>query len=157
MALVIGIDPGAEMSAMVSFDGQVRDATYKSNLGILRILTANLNPPCIEMPESRGKTVSQSVLDTACWVGRFDYDCEATLYKPREIRAHFCGTSNSTRSQVRQDLIDRLGPVGKKPNPGPLYMIGRHEKVGGESVTEHLWDALAVAVMGYDMKMDKGA
>jgi len=150
--MIIGIDPGAEWSAVVSFDGTVQGAAYMPNTAVLYMLKADAVPVCIEMPESRGGAVSQSLLDTAAWVGRFDYDQKATLYTPRQIRSHFCGSPNSKRKQVRQDLIDRLGPVGTVKNPGPLYKIGRHEKVNGESVTEHLWDALAVAVMGYDLR-----
>lgn len=156
MPLIIGIDPGAEYSAVVWFDGTVTGAEYLENTAVTtHIPHAVGGKLCIEMPESRGMAVSQSLLDTACWVGRFDNNCDATLYKPREIRAHFCGTPNSKRAQVRQDLIDRFGTVGTKKSPGPLYTIGRHEKVNGKSVTEHLWDALAVAVMGYDLKGGK--
>jgi len=153
MSLIIGIDPGAEWSAVVWFDGVVKAAEYVPNDEVHDIITTYLGKLAIEMPESRGMPVSQSVLDTACWVGRFDYNQQATLYKPREIRTHHCGTPNSKRSQVRQDIIDRFGVVGTKKNPGPLYMIGRHEKVNGKSVTEHLWDALAVAIMGYELRV----
>jgi hypothetical protein len=36
---------------------------------------------------------------------------------------------------VRQALLDKIGPVGTKKNPGPLY-----------GVSGHGWSALAVAV-----------
>jgi len=165
--LIIGIDPGAEWSAVVWFDemsrgadGEVRGAKYLDNSELLYLIDIDRNVKgislAIEMPESRGGAVSQGLLDTACWVGRFDYNQQATLYTPRQIRSHFCGSCNSKRKQVNQDIKDRFGPVGTKANPGPLYMIGGvgvHPKVNGNSVTDHLWDALAVAIMGYELRV----
>jgi hypothetical protein len=46
---------------------------------------------------------------------------------------------------IRQALIDRLGPPGTKKNPGPTY-----------GVTSHMWSALAVAVTAHDKLKEQG-
>jgi len=150
--IVLGIDPGPDRSGAVEFDGEkVLSAQYLDNDDIRRELH-DIGPsarPAIEFPEARGGgvPVSQAILDTAAWAGRFDADCTAMLFKPREIRIHFCGVSSCTRAHVNQVLLDRLGPVGTKKQPGPLYAIARPAEKG---ISQHLWDALAVAVMASD-------
>jgi len=160
--LIIGIDPGPEKSAAVMFDGScISHAAYYTN-SILRLML--ISPGfkgvklAIEYPEGRGMATPQSLLDTACWCGRFDHDRTAALYHPRNIRAHFCGTANSDRSNVIRAIKDRYGEVGTKKKPGPLYLVGgSHPTEDGASITGHLWDALAVALMYYELHCGKHA
>jgi len=161
--VTLGIDPGPEKSACVEFDGTVLTAQYLENDAVRRELH-DIGPSAhvaIEFPEARGGAmpVSQDLLDTAGWAGTFNRDRTCQFFKPREIRIHFCGVAKATRAHVRQALIDQLGPVGTSIAPGPLYEIGKprpHAEPGdGESVSSHLWDALAVAVMGYEKAREK--
>jgi len=45
-------------------------------------------------------------------------------------------------ANIRQALIDKLGPVGTKKSPGPLW-----------GVKSHIWSALAVAVTALETKL----
>jgi hypothetical protein len=52
-----------------------------------------------------------------------------------QVKMHICGHPRAKDSNIRQALIDKLGPVGTKAAPGPLY-----------GVKSHAWAAVAVAV-----------
>jgi hypothetical protein len=163
----IGIDPGPEKSAVVEFNGlEVRSAQYLPNetiregYAILR-RSGILGKLAIEFPESRGMPIAQSVLDTADWAGTFNRDRTGRFFHPRDVRIHLCGTAEAKRKNVNQALVDRLGPVGTAKAHGPLWQIAGYGVHKGEqsddeeSVTEHLWDALAVAVMGWDLAQER--
>ena len=65
------------------------------------------------------------------------------LWQPDEVRRvfrmavkmHLCHSAKAKDANIRQALIDRLGPPGTKKAPGPTY-----------GVTSHAWPALAIAV-----------
>jgi len=59
----------------------------------------------------------------------------ASLVFRRDVKMHLCGSARAKDANIRQALLDRLGPVGTKKAPGPLY-----------GVKSHIWAALAVAV-----------
>jgi len=46
-----------------------------------------------------------------------------------------CGSVRAKDSNIRQALIDRVGPQGKKHSPGPTYGLAKHD-----------WAALAIAI-----------
>jgi hypothetical protein len=156
--LIIGIDPGPEKSAVVVLDGnRIVSADYLDNSTLLCGLYISACCVALEYPEGRGMAVAQSVLDTCYWCGRFDIDGDAARYHPRNIRAHFCGTAKCDRSNVIRAIKDRYGEVGTKKNPGPLYLVGgAHPTEDGASITVHLWDALAVALMYYELNKEAG-
>ena len=155
--LIIGIDPGPEKSAVVEYaERGILTAEYISNEPLIDWLREErmLHDAAlaIEYPEGRGMAVAQSVLDTCYWCGRFDAEGDAARYHPRNIRAHFCGTAKCDRSNVIRAIKDRYGEVGTKKKPGPLYLVGgSHPTEDGASITGHLWDALAVALMYYEL------
>jgi hypothetical protein len=87
--------------------------------------------------------VGREVFETCVWIGRFQQvwrDPEAVkLVYRRDVKLHLCGNSRAKDANIRQALIDKLGPVGTKAAPGPLY-----------GVRSHAWAAVAVAVTAFD-------
>jgi hypothetical protein len=148
--IVIGIDPGQEKSGLVAFDFEGTELLYMSildnELVLDRIHALEITYPlddmslAIEKPACMGMAVGASVFDTCIWIGRFDPNCEALLITRNEIKMHLCGNMRAKDKNIRQALIDRFGPVGVKATPGVLY-----------GVKSHLWAALAVAVMAWDI------
>jgi hypothetical protein len=106
----------------------------------------------IEQIRSYGMAIGATTLDTVEWSGRL---IEAFLHRedtddrvlriPRiEIKSRLCHSGKAKDANVRQALIDRLGPQGTKANPGPTY-----------GIKSHLWSALAVAIVAMDMLKEK--
>jgi hypothetical protein len=65
---------------------------------------------------------------------------DVSLVFRRDVKLHLCDSPRAKDGNVRQALLDRLGPQGTKKAPGPTYGVKSHE-----------WAALAVAVYGWDM------
>jgi hypothetical protein len=96
-----------------------------------------------EMIASYGMAVGKEVFETCVWIGRFveiAYEPVQLVYR-RDVKLHLCHSPRAKDANVRQALIDRLGPQGTKKNPGPTY-----------GMKSHLWAALAVAVYAGDVK-----
>jgi len=145
-AIIIGIDPGNEQSAMVALcDGKVipmgilpnREACVRIRIQQRRVKYA------IEMIACYGMPVGREVFETCVWIGRFAETAEARgddvhfIYR-RDVKHHLCNSAKAKDANVSQALRDKFGgasAVGTKRNPGPLY-----------GIKSHLWPALAVAV-----------
>jgi hypothetical protein len=145
---VIGIDPGPEKSARVLFDGlRVTVAQILPNDQLLESLGRGLHvrvPIYCEHIASYGMAVGASVFETCVWIGRFmqisqQAGSQFSRVFRRDIKLHLCNSPRAKDGNVRQALIDRLGPQGTKKAPGPTYGVKSHE-----------WAALAVAVYGWD-------
>ena len=98
----------------------------------------------IEMIACYGMAVGAEVFETCLWIGEFRGYMRpqpVTLCYRKDIKLHLCGTTKAKDSNVRQSLIDRLGPPGTKANPGPTY-----------GIKSHVWSALAVAVYAADQQ-----
>lgn len=139
MSIYIGIDPGPEEHGVVWYDSQAQRVVRAENL-----ITTDLIPSLfdfdgvvgIEWIESFGMTVGKDVFQTCLEVGRLvDAPKRLRLIPRRLVKMHLCGTMRAKDPNVRQALIDKLGPVGTKKNPGPVH-----------GVSGHLWSALAIAV-----------
>jgi hypothetical protein len=81
------------------------------------------------------------VFRTVWWAGRFAQawagktgNLPIEVFR-KEVKLHLCGTPRAKDANIRQALIDMIGPQGKKADPGPTY-----------GVKSHGWAALAVAV-----------
>ena len=144
--VVIGIDPGPTQSAAVGFDGErviLRGIFLNDDLQ-QQPLWSRQNIFC-EMIASYGMAVGASVFETCVWIGRFlEYSIEGsgnemTLTYRKDIKMHLCHSMRAKDANVRQALLDRIGPQGTKKQPGPTYGVRSHE-----------WAALAVAVYGWD-------
>lgn len=124
--LAHGILPNEELLPMLG-DGMVNDDIH----------VARTCPLVIEMVASFGMAVGKEVFETVWWTGRF---CQAwrgefrRLYR-MQVKMHLCHTSRAKDANIRQALIDKLGPAGTKKSPGPTY-----------GVSKDIWSALAVGV-----------
>jgi hypothetical protein len=117
-------------------------------LGAIRDSTG-ANILAIEMFTSYGGRVGREVFETLVWIGRFQQAWrspnDVKLVYRKVVVAHLLPPPKkqykfeTTDANIRQALIDKLGPVGTKAAPGPLY-----------GVKSHAWAAVAVAVTVFD-------
>lgn len=146
--MILAIDPGTTESGWCVFDGRVLAAGVEENARLLVMVRngyANTDTLAIEMFASMGMVVGQTVFETVRWIGRFqqawrDPETVRLVYR-QQVKLHLCGQARAKDKNVRQALIDKLGLVGTKKAPGPLY-----------GVTSHAWSALAIAVTASETK-----
>jgi hypothetical protein len=74
----------------------------------------------------------------------FDRPPEVRLVYRKDVKLLLCGSPRAKDANIRQALLDLLGPQGTKAKPGPTY-----------GVKSHAWAALGVAVTA--QAMAKGA
>jgi hypothetical protein len=152
--VILAIDPGTTESGWCQFDGKVQGSGVWPNSVLLaavegrpRVGTICLafDSLAIEMFTSYGGRVGREVFETLVWIGRFQqawYDPEAAkLIYRKDVVAHLLPPPKrqykfrSTDANIRQAIIDKLGPIGTKAQPGPLY-----------GVKSHAWAAVGVAL-----------
>lgn len=145
---ILAIDPGPEQSGWALYDApNVVNSGISETPDMLAIVAdfstqARYGDPAIiaiEMIASYGMPVGREVFETCVWIGRLmqaaeDPD-EVRLVYRQDVKLHLCQSARAKDANIRQALIDRLGPPGTKKNPGGTY-----------GVTSHAWAALAVAV-----------
>ena len=145
---ILAIDPGPIESAWVLWNGEVIGSHGKqSNTEIASWISsaqiATADRLAIEMIASYGMPVGAEVFETCVWIGRFMQSFGDTRRVDRltrnEVKNHLCHSSRAKDSNIRQAIIDRLGPVGTKKAPGPCYGLAGDE-----------WAALAVALTWWD-------
>lgn len=119
-----GVLPNADVLAALSFDGGSREWQDAEVLAV-------------EMIASYGMPVGREVFETCVWIGRFieAWGYAHRLIYRRDVKLHLCGSARAKDANIRQALLDKLGPQGTKKAPGPTY-----------GVKSHAWAALAVAV-----------
>jgi len=142
---IFAIDPGTAKSGWVLYvDGQVVESGVDQNEVVLQMVQRYGHYStvlAVEMIASYGMTVGRETFETVLWIGRY---CQKWLdslggkclkvYR-QEAKRCVCRTHKASDADVRAALITRLGEVGTKKQPGPLY-----------GVKSHAWAALAVAV-----------
>ena len=138
---LLAIDPGPEKSGYVVW--QCHRVTAFGHLpnDILRgYMDDDWDAVAIEMIASYGMAVGAAVFNTCVEVGRFlerakanKIDCKLVYRK--DVKMFVCRSMKAKDGNIRQSLIDHIGPVGTKANQGPLY-----------GVKSHAWAALAIAV-----------
>lgn len=140
MATICAIDPGAEQSAFVLWDGkEILDMGIYPNKDLLN----QVDVPAvvhwvIEKIESYGMPVGRSIFDTVYWTGVFASAIgveKIHWVTRRHVKLHICEDSRAKDSNIRQALIDRFGRPGKKTEPGITY-----------GLKKDLWQAFALAV-----------
>ena len=146
---ILAIDPGTTKSAFVIWDGsRIHEAGILDNVELLRRIKLGDFKHCdnaIEMIASYGMAVGREVFETCVWIGRFVERLGiVTLVYRKDVKLTICGSPRAKDANVRAALIDRLGQVGTKNNPGPLY-----------GMKSHLWSALAVAVTAMELEACK--
>ena len=146
---ILALDPGTTETGFVRLDdGLVTHAGVERN----GIVLASLAMACddvlaIEMIASYGMSVGREVFETCVWIGRFQQawrDPEAVrLVFRKDVKMLLCGSLRAKDPNIRQALIDLIGPQGTKKKPGPTY-----------GVHSHAWAALGVAVT--QMRLEEG-
>jgi hypothetical protein len=136
---IFAIDPGPDMSAFVQWDGKkVIDHGHVPNAEMRQLLIGrDYDEVAIEMVASYGMAVGASVFNTCLWVGRFWEIArkEPMLCYRKDIKMFLCKTMRSKDKDIRQALLNLIGPQGSKDKQGPTY-----------GLKSHTWSALAVAV-----------
>lgn len=143
MKTLLALDPGTTETAFVLWDGaRVLEAEHWPNEDIRQVLIGReYDFLAVEMIASYGMAVGREVFETCLWIGRFleIARTETRLCYRRDVKLHLCQSPRAKDANIRQALIDRLGPQGTKAKPGPTY-----------GMRSHLWAALAVAVYAHD-------
>jgi len=140
--VILAIDPGTRESGWVLYDGKrIADSGVHDNHDLLRWVQAGQGADtlAIEMMFASGMPAGNDQFRTLVWIGRFVQawrEPEAVLYVDRrDVKLHLCQSARAKDPNIRQALIDAIGPQGVKSKPGPTY-----------GVKSHAWAALAVAV-----------
>ena len=142
--IIIAIDPGPVDSAFcVLRDHLIIDYGKEANKAILdRLLMVWSGSVCtehliIEQVACYGMPVGEDVFETVFWSGRFAQAWPRHVHRLTRlaVKMHLCHTTRAKDANVRQALIDLLGPVGTKKHPGPCY-----------GLSGDVWAALAVGV-----------
>jgi hypothetical protein len=143
---ILAVDPGTTESAFVEWDGAIQAHGLLANSLLLPWIREEgvevADILVLEKVESFGMPVGKEVFETVFWCGRFAEAWQGRFEQlsRRDVKLHICGHARATDSNIRQALIDRLGPIGTKKTPGPLYGVKGHE-----------FSALAVAITYYDL------
>ena len=138
---VFAIDPGTTISGWVRYeDGRVVESGVTDNAELLQKIQFEgrvIDLLAIEMIASYGMAVGAEVFETCVWIGRFIQAWPGRHRKVyrMEVKMHLCKTSKAKDPNIRQALLDKVGPPGVKRAPGPTY-----------GVKSHAWAALGVAV-----------
>ena len=149
--MILAIDPGTTRSAWVLWDPFQRTISRhgcEDNHEVLDRLASRSwddnTVMVVEMIASYGMPVGAEVFETCVWIGRFVQAWSPDdghvrrawrrLYR-REVKLHLCGSARARDANVRQALLDLVGPRGTKCAPGPTYGLRADE-----------WAALGVAV-----------
>lgn len=145
---ILAIDPGPTHSAYVLWNGSIQEMGFEENFGIREIAYCKTYPirsVAIEMIASYGMAVGKTTFDTCVQIGKF-----AEAFSPipsrftyrKDVKLYLCGSMRAKDTNIRQALIDKIGPQGTKKNPGPTYGVSRH-----------IWSALAVAIYDWETQI----
>ncbi|HEL3849490.1 TPA: hypothetical protein UMZ03_000153 [Stenotrophomonas maltophilia] len=141
---ILAIDPGTEESGWCLLqNGGVLESGVMPNREMLAVVAGyrryGEDQLAIEMIASYGMAVGREVFETCVWIGRFvqawRHPEDVRLVYRRDVKLHLCGNAKAKDANIRQALLDLLGPQGTKKAPGPTY-----------GVKSHAWAALGVAV-----------
>jgi len=149
MSRILGVDPGPTQSAFVLWDSGAQQILAHGKLPnkecMEQMLALTPVDFCvIEMVQSFGLSVGKEVFETVYYVGRFaqawDTYCltkvaPATRLFRSDVKMNLCHSMKAKDGNIRQALIDRLGPPGTKKQQGPTYGISGDE-----------WSALAICI-----------
>jgi hypothetical protein len=138
--MLLAIDPGTTESAYVVMDDNLRiiKAEILPNDILLDCIGFTpIHAMAIEMIEGLGMPVGKETFETVWWIGRFCQASRAPFHRiyRKDVKLHLCGNHRAKDANIRQALLDKLGPQGTKKNPGPTY-----------GISKHMWSALAVGV-----------
>jgi hypothetical protein len=149
---IFSIDPGTTVSGWCEIgrmpeDGRIRviESGVMDNDELIKFIDAKNRHAyllAIEMIASYGMPVGREVFETCVFIGRLIERWDATyrLVYRKDVKLHLCGSSRAKDANIRQALLDKVGPAGCKKEPGPTY-----------GVKSHAWAALAVATTALEV------
>lgn len=158
--MILAIDPGTTQSAFCWYEnGHIEEFGIWPNNQIIEkfeFIKAHdthgglRHKYVIEMVASYGMAVGKEVFETVRWIGRFQQAAPEPervefIYR-KEVKIHLCGSMKAKDVNIRQALIDKIGPQGTKKDPGPTY-----------GISKDVWSALAVAVTYAETKQRESA
>lgn len=154
MRLVLGLDPGTESSAYVTWDGRtVLDHGYLPNLDLLAHIRALGTDTLvvIEQIEAMGFKVGRTTFETVFWSGRFAEAARIFDRIPRRsVKLALLGKVAGNDAQVRRAIYLRFGgeakAKGTKAKPGVLAGITSH-KLAALGVALAYMDASALPTL----------
>ena len=144
MNIIYALDPGPTQTAWVVYDcaaGQIIKAGLDPNEYVASLLVDGGTYPVkqlvVEGLACYGMAVGAQVFETAYWIGEY-----RGIWRPKpfalmlrmEVKMALCHHSRAKDSNIRQALIDILGPPGTKKAPGATY-----------GFKGDMWSALGVA------------
>lgn len=148
--MILAIDPGTLKSGWCLYsDGRVIESGVSDNDSVLDLFpffSSRADTMAVEMVASYGMAVGRETFETVLWTGRFVQrwvdSCHGRCIKVyrQDAKRCCCKTHKASDADIRAALIARLGDVGTKKAPGPLY-----------GVKTHVWAALAIAITAEDM------
>ena len=149
---VFAIDPGPTQSAFIILhNGKIKDFAIEQNESLIELVPRTFGTDlfAIEQIRSYGMAVGAEIFETCEWCGRMDQQIRIShqknaVFVPRQdVKLHLCHSPRANDKNIRQALIDRLGPPGTKKIPGPTY-----------GIKSHVWAALGVAITAADKYED---
>lgn len=148
--MILAIDPGPKLSTFLYLGETIVAKGTLRNGDLLAELREHERGPielvAIEGVFCYGMPVGREIFETCYLIGRiieiFDFwdGTELVIVERKQVKLHLCGSPRAKDANIRQALIDRLGPPGRKASPGPTYGLARHD-----------WSALAIAIYAHDM------
>lgn len=141
MTDIFAVDPGPEESGWVLYQGgKVSVSGVSDNEALMDLLREHRDESrllAVEMIASYGMPVGREVFETCVFIGRLieAWDGQFRKVYRQEVKLHLCKSNKAKDGNIRQALIDKLGPQGTKKHPGPTY-----------GIKSHAWAALGVAV-----------
>lgn len=145
---ILALDPGTTQTAWVLWDtcGDLVEFGIHGNEDMretVRVMIEDFAPDqlAVEMIASYGMPVGAEVFQTCVWIGRFVQLWVTSTGNPwqfvyrRDVKLELCNSAKAKDGNVRQALLDRVGPQGTKKAPGPTY-----------GVSKDVWSALGVAI-----------
>ena len=163
---ILAIDPGPNVSGWVIINkdslevlasgSETPTADVVSMVSELFVVGSGQNVHFIdylacEMIASYGMAVGAEVFETCVQIGRICRTWElgtgknVILVKRQEAKMHLCHSPKARDANVMQAIKDKLGEVGTKKNPGPLY-----------GISKHAWAALAVGIYAAETQLNVG-
>ena len=151
--MILAIDPGPVKSAWVVYDPDATNPIVNMGIDPNEFLFVKffdcdfesyIDEVVIEMVASYGMAVGASVFETCVTIGRFVQlfsRLPVSMMYRKDVKMHLCHSMRAKDANIRQALLDRLGPQGTKKNPGPTF-----------GVSKDIWSALACAVTFADTK-----
>lgn len=148
--IILAIDPGCAESAWLIYEaesGNINGFGKDKNDDLFSMLNPFLTDHlAIEMIASYGMPVGKEVFETCIWIGRYIefFNGPHTLIYRKDVKMHLCNSVKAKDANIRQALLDKVGPQGTKKAPGPTY-----------GISKDVWSALAIAVTFAETKLER--